>query len=797
MLSANLRRQLLMDGRYGSLAFVCTKTDSFNITDLVRDLQLQDEIQAIEDELAELENQKMQAEVEKRSLYEQLQQEQQRRGSEAADPAWLRRQHEVLEKEFRISALQREKDAKLRAISLICVQARNKFSKRQIAMDFSAGLEAMMREAAYPDYEEDDDEDLEDGEFASSESRNPRESQDRKLQVFTVSSTEYLKLCGKLLRDGQPQVFHDVKDTEIPALKKFAIDTALKHSMVATQKVIRDLARVLSQMVNYLTSQRAEDNSHRAQVQKIIQRSLQDLPGLLQEAIDGSLRDIQGYFDGLILASLRKGTAKAKELSEAIVRSWGSPVYGGCVYPTYRAACNRHGVYTSTSSNTPCVDFNSNLAEPIYKALSMPWHEVFSSKLIVSLDGFAKAVLARLKSFFRDLKRKLSQDRRLEEAIRAIGGQQMEAAGARLLNFTLDLNFNIELKHRMISRVLTPAIQARMEPAYTACTQMSGPGCFRRMKERMEAFIHNEKDTVFDAAAEKLQEELDLLQQYIRASFQSLVQELNKSLKMQFEPMLMSVQRNAKIIPELMDICAKVDKLCKRSCVDYVLPNPAQTEDSAPRVEQQLQRSPEPTSFSAAFMDIRLGAVALPHIQQPKHSAGSPELPPRASAPPPLHGAIAVLQPPQFPPLSLRPYGQKRAAEAVEPQLQKKCKGPAPGAGCDPAGSALLWGTSGAKSELRAQGFAASRPLATASRAPALEDGKQKALGLPGAPLHCVDMKPDIEHALPGSAGVLRVRAKEGIWGKCSNLNAEEEEEEGKMEIGRETRPADCSWMSH
>lgn len=36
VLNSNLRRQLFMDGHYGNLAFVCTKTDSFNISDIVR-----------------------------------------------------------------------------------------------------------------------------------------------------------------------------------------------------------------------------------------------------------------------------------------------------------------------------------------------------------------------------------------------------------------------------------------------------------------------------------------------------------------------------------------------------------------------------------------------------------------------------------------------------------------------------------------------------------------------------------------------------------------------------------------
>lgn len=50
--------------------------------------------------------------------------------------------------------------------------------------------------------------------------------------------------------------------SEIPALKSFAIHTALQHSMVATEKLIRSLSRVISQVVNYLTNQRAEVSTH-------------------------------------------------------------------------------------------------------------------------------------------------------------------------------------------------------------------------------------------------------------------------------------------------------------------------------------------------------------------------------------------------------------------------------------------------------------------------------------------------------------------------------------------------------
>ncbi|XP_042319361.1 nuclear GTPase SLIP-GC [Sceloporus undulatus] len=801
MLSASLRRQLLMDGRYGSLAFVCTKTDSFNITDIVRDLKLQDEIQCVEDELRELENQRMQAEAEKRSLYEYLQREEQRQPGDGADSAWLQREHDILVKEFRISDLQRQKEAKLRAISLICVLARNKFSKQQILTDFNAGLEEMTRKALDPECEEDSDEEMEEGDAAGSDSPGlgEAESQPKKLQVFTVSSTEYLKLCGKLLRDGQPQVFHDTKDTEIPALKKFAIDTALKHSMEATEKVIRDVARVLSQMVNYLTSQRAEDHSHQAQIQEIVQRFLRDVPFHLQDPVERSVRDVQHCFGGLICNSLQKGAARAKERCQAIVRSWGSPC-NGLPHATYHAVCCRHGVYTSPMYGS--VDFNRDLAHPIQEAVSVTWNEVFSMKLLESVKCFNEAVLAVMQSIFRDLEGRLKEHSRIAEAVHGIFWQQMEATRAKLINFTLDLMGYVTRRQREISRLLVPEIKGRMEPAYAACSQMSGRGYFQLMKEKMESYTHREKEAIFDSAVEKLLEQLGQLQQCIQEKFQSLVRELTRSLKMQFEPILKPIQKNGKIIPELMTICAKVDKLCRRSCVDYILPCPVLAADRSPGMEEELVQAQDPMNCGAMSADIYTGSATLPNL-----TAIQPSVCSASNFPASLHllkASAATQQQPQHPPVPLHPGGKKRAGETPQPELEKRHKGQGtvPGEGGDLTGQPLLHysGMTQVKPEPSFQDFT-SPLLPTTSQAPAPEDCRQKASVIPGPPQTHVAMKVE-GLAIPGSSemtGVLCVGAVEGIWGSPSNPNMEEKRrmKSEKMDSGREMCSPDHSWMTH
>ncbi|XP_038244633.1 uncharacterized protein LOC119850538 isoform X4 [Dermochelys coriacea] len=629
MLSANLRRQLLMDGQYGSLAFVCTKTDSFNVTEIMSDLDLRDEIQPMEKSLEELENQRVQMEMEKDTLYTQLQQEQ-RKGPGAENPASFQKENDlrkkILEKEFRISKLQREKDMKLRDISLICVQSRNRFSKQRIWVDFNNGLQEMRRKAAYDEDEE--EEETEDEELTTSDTSDPGEveSQHGKLLVFTVSSTEYLKLHGKLLRDGQPQVFHNEEDTEIPALKKFAIHTALQHSMVATEKVIRNVARIISQVVNYLTNQRAEDNSHRAQVQEIVQECLSRLHTHLQEAMEDSLHDIKYYFSVLILASLKKGARRAEELCEDKVRSWGLPVIG-YPYATYRAVCARQGVYSSGACGF--VDFNEQLTEPISSAISMTWNDVFSCRLGESIKQFSKAILDKLKYFFRDLTNKLQEKGRNTEPVSVIQRHQMEAVQALLCNFLLDQTEYINKRQRGISRVLTPEIQASMKPIYAVCSQLNGPGCFQRMKDLMQRLVHNQKETMFSCVTDKLRHQLDLLQIYIGGSFESLVQELTKSLTLQFEPMLKLIQKNDGIIPDLVNICAKVSKICKISRVDYVLPNLNLTEScsvpSSPGRElplkRELQEGLDPQNFLGKCNIIHIGTVSLSHINPIQISA--------------------------------------------------------------------------------------------------------------------------------------------------------------------------------
>ncbi|KAL7990222.1 hypothetical protein Chor_010576 [Crotalus horridus] len=427
---------------------------------------------------------------------------------------------------------------------------------------------------------------------------------------------------------------------EIPALKKFAMDTALKHSMVATEKVIRDVARVLSQMVNYLNSQRTEADAHQAQVQETLQQALQDLPALLQGVLGASSQDLRQAFEALILGSLQNGAERAKQHSEAIVRGWGSPV---CGYPhvTYRAICNHRGVYTSPKYQS--VDFNRELSGPILQVISVAWNEVFNSRLVSSIEGFTRALLAQLKSFFKGLKKKLLWHSPVSEALHAICAQQWKppkhgggghwkqhgegpivGQGAltirlsfQLINFTLDQMSSVTRKQRTISRLLIPAIQAGMEPAYagkTAAIPVCVGGGIQQAAVRPlspTCCLGRGQRGPWPGQAASL---LLPPQLSIRCSLKTVAQELATSIRMQFEPLLRPVQKNKEILPELQHLCAKVDKICQRSGVDYMLPVALQPEDRPPGTEAKLLGNKDHVSLLATSMDVRVGALSLPRL---------------------------------------------------------------------------------------------------------------------------------------------------------------------------------------
>ncbi|XP_067909618.1 uncharacterized protein [Heterodontus francisci] len=268
MLDESLRRQLLMDGQYGRIAFICTKTDSHNVTEILSALRLTSDCNPLEDEIAELRNAIEQRQTEQQTW--RLELEHLRACSQVEAMNSRAKQLELAIKQLglELTDLHHKMSVKRRDLSLNSIKARNFFCKRKIRLNFKCGLQELKRQAKTEELDseeegeesgdEDDDDDADEVCHLSTVGADRDSSRDGNLHVFTVSSTEYLKLRGKLLRDGPPQVFNNIEDTEIPAVQRFVHQITLARRALGTEVVIRNVARFVSQVVTYLTNRRAQ-----------------------------------------------------------------------------------------------------------------------------------------------------------------------------------------------------------------------------------------------------------------------------------------------------------------------------------------------------------------------------------------------------------------------------------------------------------------------------------------------------------------------------------------------------------
>jgi hypothetical protein len=114
------------------------------------------------------------------------------------------------------------------------------------------------------------EEDEEDDAKSEEEDENLAEAV-QNLNVFCCSSTDYLKLCNKLPKDGPPvvshlrkgcvivchslQVFTDKEDTGVPSLQRFVHKVTELRCLQATERLIRSTGRTVADILSYVADQ--------------------------------------------------------------------------------------------------------------------------------------------------------------------------------------------------------------------------------------------------------------------------------------------------------------------------------------------------------------------------------------------------------------------------------------------------------------------------------------------------------------------------------------------------------------
>ncbi|WAR13064.1 SLIP-like protein, partial [Mya arenaria] len=592
LLGENFRRQLLMDGQYGSIAFICTKTDVITPSEIIRSLNLNEKTKEYEENVKNMENmktavvkeianvnnvlrglrksiedQKNEARELKDTLAnidsllepaegEQVQNEELEiiqeykeelktkdaliRENEDREQELLQQQKEACEKK---TSLEKTISQERNKIVAICALARNDYSSSHIKRDFKDGLREMKRQNGMlntedPEEEEDlyvDDSDDDDG------------STTNNLRVFCCSSTEYQKMKNLPAYDGPPQVFSNLTDTQIPALRNYVHEMTYNRQRQSLERLIHNLGRLVFDMHIY-ASERLNMIERGVQAAgSAIEDELERLDTDLGNALQKLTADIDDIFDGSLRPKIEKGASSAYEEANNTCAKWGAPAIrdrttdrreGGLSCKTYIATTRRNGVYYSPTFGP--VDFNEDLAAPMYRSMAIVWDTAFSEMLWRLMDQLHADIVARILDFNDRLQKQLELLGISAMRTDRLATQANCSANNKLTEMVSNLKDVVTPWQREISRIVTPHIQTMMLDEYGQCAADSGKDVFVRMKTYMAQGIDSKRGSMFDEAKQMLMEQLmklrdvksvkDILITDLRRGFEPLWEAPSKSL---------------------------------------------------------------------------------------------------------------------------------------------------------------------------------------------------------------------------------------------------------------------------
>ncbi|KAL3860604.1 hypothetical protein ACJMK2_010702 [Sinanodonta woodiana] len=572
LLTENFRRQLLMDGQYGSVAFICTKSDQFENSEIIRTLKLQNKCKDHEHKICIMEkkrqhlleeikicrkktiklNKEIMSSLKDREDLQTLVQDIETQQMDA-------NQNEIQELETQIRQRRRK-------LSHICASARNDYCREKIKQKFQSGLKEIKRQANRLPDEDDDDDEEDDDEDAEEVNRMVNS-----LKVFCCSSTEYQKMKELIPADGEPTVFNSPEETEIPLLQAYVHElTRIRHEQYL-ERLIRGLGRCTFNFQSYLLDGGTECVETRTGVKLVIEKYLQDLNSMIQLVLQKMAEDLESTFNEMIQAKFHEGVGLAAQEVTGICQKWGSKQStdqanrraGGLHYATYKATIQRLGVYSSPTFGN--IDMNEELSEPFYRTIAVVWSRVFSSVLWKILDTVQIDILAKIQQFNQKVGSELQKMGFPTNRIDQLKEQVEKSVKFKLTEMVLHLKPLVTAKQRDISRILSPHVQSRLVETYSAAASHTGKGCFQRMKQEMEIGVDSRKMYIFDDGSQKMMHELLNLKTELVNTVKAVCDMLLEEIQLSFEPLWedpsQSMLRRDTLQQHMEEVCEEMKKI--------------------------------------------------------------------------------------------------------------------------------------------------------------------------------------------------------------------------------------------
>ena len=417
----------------------------------------------------------------------------------------------------RIHELKAKKAEIKASISRICIAGRNHYSKSAIQRDFATGIKEIDQENAA---EEDEDN------FNPEVEMRDYDEVARSLPVFCVSSRAYQKMCGRMQKDDGVPGFVDPQDTEVPQLQAHCRKLTEGGRIQTSRAFLTTVCQMLSTFSLWTSDDGTGLQMTKEETQKQVihlQQRLNELTNGLEAAIRTCVREMRSELQSQIFDKLPELINEAIHTAPATAYAWGDKDQGGLMWASYKAVVRRDGVFQSAAAGHR--DFNADLVSPIKIKLATGWERAFQVRLPKAVDTYIKSSSTLLHGFHEAIKEytktkgvTLANLPILETQIGNFEQLFKDLGGALLIQMT-------ELQ-REANRDFTPCIAKVMHTAYSACTNESGSGQYKRMKEHMANYVDQERDNMFCEVLETVVKHLDDLCKALQESMEAKADEI-------------------------------------------------------------------------------------------------------------------------------------------------------------------------------------------------------------------------------------------------------------------------------
>ncbi|RGB39768.1 Dynamin family-domain-containing protein [Rhizophagus diaphanus] len=477
ILSESLRDQLKMTGKYLSRTFICTNSDNITLDDsddsdlddefTKEEAKLKKDIKIIENEIIELN-----------------------------DDSNVRKNISVTRE--KVNKLERESEGKkkrLKEISMIlskqattrAAKLRNENVKKKI-LKFES--QSQQKNLEFVEYD----------------------TSVRDLQVFTVSSIEYMKLKN-IMRNDERSLFKSEEDTEIPKLINHLKEISKINILNKIDNIIKHIKALIESMLRYTDDNiLLETPEKRKQAKDKFINERVDLIHNYRHIVENIIKEFSNEIDKYIIQRMNVvGKIEAENKCTTIVTNYGNYLH----HKIWKATVKRNGYYID--SNGVLHNFNEDLLYPIVKSVTNNWFIVFSE--------MPKRLVERLET---------QVDEVIINCFNAINEEILEISPNKkkyIEKFQAEIKENKELnmntvKEKILSKIkevqnelqneLQNSMKESMKDAYSNAILESD---WQSMKSNLSNYVETNKSKIFEDTINGFKEQIlisiDNIQEYI------------------------------------------------------------------------------------------------------------------------------------------------------------------------------------------------------------------------------------------------------------------------------------------